>query len=359
MPGCAPEQPLVEVNGRLQFGLPGQPLFPALPPDSKLKPTLDWVVQTDRGGPMGAELSYITGGMTWEADYNVIAQPSGNTLDLMGWVTIDNRCGKTFENARIQLMAGDVNKVAPQPIMARVTAAAGGFGGGVSAPPVTEQPFDEYHLYTLERPTTLHDGETKQVEFVRTSGINTKRLYVYDGGRLDPARVQNQNWEYLRMQRNIGSANNTKVWVMQEFANSSLNHLGIALPRGRLRFYRSDDFGALQFVGENTIDHTPKDETIRVYTGNAFDLAGERRSTNFRADAAQAWVDESFEIKVRNHKTTAANVRVVEHLYRGATWTILDHSTAFLNKDAHTVEFNVTIPPDGEQTVTYAVHYTW
>ncbi|MGH9523835.1 MAG: DUF4139 domain-containing protein [Terriglobales bacterium] len=359
-PGCEPQTPLIEVNGKLEFGLPGKPLFPALPQDTNLNPTIDWQLRSDHPGPLEAELSYITGGMTWEADYNVIAPASGNTLDLVGWVTMDNRSGKTFENAHVQLMAGDVNKIQPGgQIRDRLQVMNGGMGGGIGAPPVTEKPFDEYHLYSLQRPTTLREGETKQVEFVRATGITAKRVYIYDGSRIDPARLQNQNWEYLRFQRDLGVGNNTKVWVMQEFKNTEQNHLGMPLPKGRLRFYRLDDAGSLQFIGENTIDHTPKDETIRVYTGNAFDMVGERRRTNFRSDQGQSTVDESFEIKVRNHKKEPVDVTIVEHLYRGSGWDITSSSAKWDKKDSNTIEFPVTIPADGEQTVIYSVHYAW
>ncbi len=182
--GCAPEEPLIEVAGKLQFGLPGRPLFPALPQDTNLKPTLDWTLQADRGGPLDAELSYVTGGMTWEADYNVIAPTSGDTLDLIGWVTMENRTGKTFENAHIKLMAGDVNKIRPGSSMHRIWVVwpSGGIAGGVGGgPPVTEKPFDEYHLYTLERHATFRDRETKQVEFVRVPA-STPSAYTYMTG---------------------------------------------------------------------------------------------------------------------------------------------------------------------------------
>ena len=359
--GCAPQEPLIEVNGKLQLGLPGRPLFPALPQDMNLKPTLDWTVAADGSGPLDAELSYVTGGMTWAAAYNVIAPLSGNTLELIGWVNMENYSGRGFENAHIQLMAGDVNKIKPGypfafAMAGPVNGIAGGVGGGA---PVTESAFDDYHLYTLARTTTLRDGESKQVEFVRASGIPGHRMYVFDGGRLDPQRFQGQNWEYLRFQREIGTTDNTKIWIMQEFKNSQQNHLGMPLPKGRLRFYRRDDSGALQFIGENTIDHTPKDETIRVYSGNAFDLVGERRRTNFRSDQQQAFVDESFEITVRNHKKESVDVTLVEHLYRGAGWDITSKSTKYSKKDSSTIEFPVTVPADGEQTVTYAVHYSW
>ncbi len=363
-PGCQTEQPLIEVNGNLQFSLPGTPLFPALPPDTNLLPTLDWTVTTDRAGPLEAELSYITTGMTWEADYNVIAPPVGDVLDLVGWVTMDNRTGKTFENARIALMAGDVNKVQPGAMYDRdrlQVSQMAAVGGSIGRPPVTEKTFDEYHLYTLERAATLRDRETKQVEFVRAAGVPAKRLYVYDGGRIDPVRLQQYggNWEYVRQQRDLGTESSPKIWIMQEFKNTAANHLGMALPKGRMRFYRRDEGGALQFVGENTIDHTPRDETIRVYTGNAFDLTGTRRRTNFRIDQQQGTADESFEIKVRNHKKEPVDVTIVEHLYRSAGWDIPSSSTKFEKKDSHTAEFPVTIPADGEQTVIYSVHYSW
>jgi hypothetical protein len=365
MAGCGPEEPLIEIGGKLQFGLPGRPLFPALPQDTNLKPTLDWVLQADRGGPLDGELSYVTGGMSWEADYNVIAPSHGDTLDFVGWVTMENNTGKTFENARIKLMAGDVSKIQPSVPASRFVFRAGaGVGGGVAgAPPVTEKPFDEYHLYNLERPATLRDRETKQVEFVRAAGVHAKRIYVYDGGRIDPARLQQQgNWEYMRIQRDFASfgiEQSTKVWVMQEFKNSEQNHLGMPLPKGRLRFYRRDDAGAIEFIGENTIDHTPRDETIRVYTGNAFDLTGSRRRTNFRSEHQQGWVDESFEIKVRNHKNEPVDVTITEHFYRGSGWDITSSSTKYEKKDSHTAEFPVTVQPDGEQTVIYSVHYSW
>jgi hypothetical protein len=225
-------------------------------------------------------------------------------------------------------------------------------------PPVTEKAFDEYHLYTLERPTTLHDGETKQVEFVRATGVKSKTIYVYDGWKIEP-NYQNWSMESIRNQEAFGTQSNPKVWVMQEFKNSSENHLGMPLPKGRVRFYRRDDDGQLEFTGENEIDHTPKDEMIRIYTGNAFDLTGERRRTDYKSNFNARWVDETFEIKVRNHKTTPVEVRIVEHLYRWSNWDISKNSDSFNKVDSQTVAFNVQLPPDSEKVVTYQVHYSW
>ena len=225
------------------------------------------------------------------------------------------------------------------------------------APVVQEKSFDEFHLYTLQRPTTLHDQETKQVELVRTTGLHAQRLYIYDGAQV--AQYAYYNPEQIRQDASYGTQSNPKVWVMQEFNNSEANHLGIPLPKGRLRFYRRDTDGHLEFVGENSIDHTPKDETVRVYTGNAFDVVGERKRTNYHVESNQHWSEESFEIRVRNHKKEPVDVRVVEHLYRWNNWKLTEQSTASHKTNAQTVEFPVTIQPDGETVVTYTVHYSW
>src|SRR5207248_10674930 len=188
------------------------------------------------------------------------------------------------------------------------------------APAVTEKAFDEYHLYTLERATTLRDRETKQVESIHASGVASKQLYVYDGAKIDFNRYGGCNWENTRNDHSYGTESNPKIWVMREFADSQANHMGMPLPKGRVRFYRHNDDGQIEFTGENVIDHTPRDENVRVYTGNAFDMAGERRRTDYRLELNQHYLDESFEIKVRNHKKESVDVRVVEHLYRWLTW---------------------------------------
>jgi len=351
-------EPVIEVNGKLQFTLPGQPLFPALADDTVLKPTLSWELETDRPGRLSAELSYITGGMTWEASYNVVAPAKGNDMELVGWVTLDNQSGKTFQNARIKLMAGDVNKVQRGfEARAMVEVNASGMGDMVR-PPVTEKAFDEYHLYTLERPTTLHDRETKQVEFVRANGVHGRTVYVYDGWKPDE-NYGNWSMENIRNQEAFGTQSNSKVWVMQEIKNSAENHLGMPLPKGKVRFYRRDDDGQLEFTGENVIDHTPKDELIRVYSGNAFDLTGERRRTDFHWDSSDRWVEESFEIKLRNHKSAPVEIRIVEHLYRWSNWEVRKNSDPFEKTNSQQVAFNVQIPPGGEKVVTYQVHYSW
>ena len=354
------DEPVIEVNGQLQFSLPGQPIFPALADDTILKPTLSWELAAGKAGTAPAELSYVTGGMNWVSSYNVIAPPSGNELEMVGWVTLDNQSGKTFPDARIKLMAGDVNKVQAGglTVAGRNVLAMDAMTAGTGRPVVTEKAFDEYHLYTLENPTTLHDRETKQVEFVRAAGILSKTGYVYDGLRLEQ-NYAGWTMETIRAQEGYGVLSNPKVWVIEEFKNSNDNHLGMPLPKGRVRFYRRDQDGQLEFTGENEIDHTPKDEMIRIYTGNAFDLTGERHRLNYKMDSGARWVDEDFEIKVRNHKTSTAEVRVVEHLYRWTNWEIRKNSDPFSKVDSQTIAFTVKVPSDGEKTVDYQVHYSW
>lgn len=352
--------PIIEMDGVLRFGLPGIPLFPSLKDDTILKPTLTWQIGADVGGPLDAELAYVTGGMTWKADYNVVSPAEGDQIELHGWITMDNQSGRTFPEARIKLMAGDVAKLQP-----------GIAGGGPLARPMSEmawdagQPvvreksFDEYHLYTLERPTTLRDRETKQVEFVSAQQVQSQRIYVYEGADLRDPRWSGMDLLALRDQPDYGVRSNPKIWVMREFRNSRENNLEIPLPAGRLRFYRKDEDGRLEFVGEGQIDHTPVNEEIRVYTGNAFDLVGQRTRTHFAVDHGSNWLDEAFEITLRNHKKEAVEVRVVERLYRWANWEVVQRSQDFRKIDSQVIEFRVNVPAEGEARVTYKVHYTW
>ncbi|MCX7869204.1 MAG: DUF4139 domain-containing protein [Terrimicrobiaceae bacterium] len=354
-------QPIIEVDGVLRFSLPGEPLFPSLGDTTILKPQLSWIIASPKALQTEAELGYITGGMSWEASYNVVAPEKGDTLDITGWVTMDNQTGRDFENARIKLMAGDVNKIEPPGIaafgvgwMARSRA----MNEAVAEPQVTERSFDEYHLYSLERPTTLRDRQTKQVEFVRASGIPSETVYVYDGVLLDPNRWRGADARTRLMNEEFGSQSQTKVAVMREFKNTKANGLGIPLPKGRMRFYRADG-PRLEFTGENVIDHTPAEELVKIYTGDSFDLVGERKRTHFQVDSSNNWADESFEITLRNRKKEPAAIRVVEHLYRSANWEITAQSMPFRKLASDEIEFRAELAPGEERKITYTVHYTW
>jgi hypothetical protein len=353
VPGGGNTQPIIEVNGKLQFTLPGQPLFPDLCSDTILKPAFNWLLQSDKAGSFDAEVGYVTAGFDWSASYNLVSPEKGDLCDLVGWITINNTSGKTFENAKIKLMAGDVNKIQPMnrtfaQRLAMITDSVGG-----TAPAVSEKAFDEFHLYSIARPTTLHDHETKQVEFVHAEKMYAPTIYVYDG-------AVGYQFYGLNYDRGYGQSDNKKIIVQREFKNAETNQLGIALPAGKLRFYRRDADGQLQFVGENTIDHTPRNETVRITTGNSFDLVGERKQTDFHVDTSEKWINETFEIKLRNRKKTdAVEIRVVEHLYRWSNWNITAKSDEFTKKDSQTIEFRIPVKPDEERTVTYTVHYSW
>ncbi len=355
VPGGTAQEPIIEVGGKLQFSLPGQPLFPDLGDDTILKPTLNWRLQTDKPGSFDAEVGYVTEGLNWSASYNLVSPEKGDFVDFVGWITMENNCGKTFENAGIQLMAGDVNKIQPGPAYAaRFAMLANPTSEAATAPAVTEKAFDEFHLYSIARTTTLHDHETKQVEFVHAEKVYAPTIYVYDGA------ADYRFYGGLDLEQNRGQSDNKKILVQREFVNADTNHLGLALPAGKLRFYRRDEAGHLQFVGENTIDHTPRQETIRVTTGNAFELVGERKQTNFHLDSDNKTADETFSLKLRNRKKNApVEVRVIEHLYRWSNWAITAHSDEYVKTDSQTIEFRVPVKPDEEKVVTYTVHYSW
>ena len=332
-------EPIIEVDGKLQFLLPGSPIFPSLGTDNILKPTLNWKLNSASSGKINAEVAYLSRGFTWEASYNLVATDQSDLLDVVGWVTMNNQSGMTFADAKLKLMAGDVHRV--------VEAGIQPFGG-VSAMAanivmadkvVTEKSFDEFHLYTLGNPVTLRDKETKQVEFVRATGVKAARVYVYDGADRD------------------GDAG--KVQVYREFKNSEANKLGLALPKGKVRFYSQDGDRQLEFVGENQIDHTPKNETIRVLVGNSFDLVGERRLVSQTENSAERIATQTIEVKVRNRKKEPAEIRVVEHANRGGNWTLTSQSQPHAKKDATTFEFRVPLQPDEEKVITYAIRYTW
>ncbi|MGB7190473.1 MAG: hypothetical protein WBD10_10080, partial [Acidobacteriaceae bacterium] len=262
-------QPLIEVNGKMQFQLPGLPVFPASTNGLLLKPTLRWEIYSKDAARFPAELSYLTHGFNWNATYNVIAanaEAAGSgeePVDIVGWVTISNNSGTDFTNARIKLMAGDV-AIRPQGYGAGMGGVIGGANQFVMAAaprPVTQKSFDDFHLYNLNRIVTLKDRETKQIEFLRVTGVPVTRKYVYDGAELP---VMNYIYGAQYTQSEMGVASTKKVHIEQEFVNSKQNHLGMPLPAGVVRFYRTDSDGQMEFVGENTIDHTPDGGKIRL-----------------------------------------------------------------------------------------------
>ncbi|MBI4057030.1 MAG: DUF4139 domain-containing protein [Elusimicrobia bacterium] len=347
---------VMQVGDKIYLNPPGNPILPKLPEGLLTRPTLLWKINSQKGGDHNCEISYLTSGMGWRSDYVLVTNPQDDQMDLNAWVTINNNSGATYKDARLKLVAGDVHRADENRFVRDARAKSESYATNSAVPQFTEKSFFEYHLYTLQRPTTLSENETKQIEMASAAGVPLKKLFIYDG-------VQNIYWgnfnEYYRTDPNYGTQGNKKVWVMLEFKNSKANHLGMPLPQGKVRVYKKDTDGALEFIGEDAIDHTPKDENLRIKMGNAFDIVGERKRTSYQSDTRNRWFQESFEIRLRNHKESDVVVKVVEHLYRWTNWKVLDPSRSFSKKDAQTIEFEVPVKKDGESVVTYTVKYSW
>jgi hypothetical protein len=353
--------PMIEVDGKLQFQLPGTPIFPGSIDGLLLKPTLRWQIFSNAPAHFPAELSYLTHGFTWNATYNIIATGEGAStsgdemMDMVGWVTITNNSGTEFTDAKVKLMAGNV-AIAPPPPRPMFRAMAGMVAmDQVATLPVTQKSFDDFHLYDLNRQVTLKDGETKQVEFIRASAIPVTRKYIYDGAENLPGPIG----EGAYTQSEFGATSGRQVHVEQEFINSKKNHLGMPLPAGTMRFYRRDADGQMEFVGENSINHTPEDEKVKLTTGSAFDVTGERKRTNFKVNNQEHVIDESYSITIKNAKDKPVKVDIVEHLFRAANWDIVEKNTSFEKQDSSTIAFPVTVAAHGSQEISYTVHYSW
>jgi hypothetical protein len=345
-------EPVVEVDDKIQFGLPGKPQFPSLGGDTVLKPRLEWKIQSAIETKTEAELGYLTGGLSWQASYNLVAPEKGDTLDVVGWITMQNRSGRDFEDASIKLMAGDVSKIANPKTNQRVMAMA----AMADAAPVTEKAFDEFHLYSLPRRTTLRDRETKQVEFLRAGGVKSETVYLFQVDR--SGRWEGVDPGFRLTSEDFGLGGSTKISVVREFRNTKENQLGIPLPKGRVRFYRANG-EQLEFTGENEIDHTPADEVVKIHTGEAFDLVGERKRVDFRIDSANRRTEETFEILLKNRKKEPVTIRVVERLGRSANWQVVKNSDPFEKKRSDEIEFRIAVKPGEERKVVYSVIYTW
>ena len=331
--------------------------FGELPGGLITKPTLEWDVAASKGGTHKARVAYQTGGITWWADYNLLFTPGADAnsgfLDLGAWVSLLNQSGATYEDAKLKLVAGEVNRAqpaAPPPYvktaMRAVTMEDAGF---------EEKAFFEYHLYTLGRQTTIPNNSTKQIElFDAARRIPARKKLVYYG-------AQGFGWGGSpMMDRDYGPSSNQEVDVWLEFRNDKQAGLGMPLPAGRIRVSQLDTAdGSLEFIGEDTIDHTPKDEDVRVKLGVAFDVVGERKQTDFSVDSRGRVMEEAFEIRVRNHKDQAVEVVVRENLYRWSNWRVLSNSMDYQKKDARTIEFPVKVAKDGEAVITYRVRYSW
>ena len=358
----AGDPPLIEVNGKMQFQLPGTPVFPASTDGLLLKPTLRWQIDSAKAASFPAELDYLTKGMSWQATYNVVLPETTDTTgaelaDIIGWVTIQNNSGTDFPRATIQLMAGDVAEIRDTFVLkSRVSSGmAGGIMGGIATAP-TQKAFDDFHLYDFHRTLALHNGETKQVQFLEASRVSVRRTYQYEGN--SPV-VQPFYPGFHNEQQYLGNSGNTHVAILQEIKNSTANHLGMPLPAGRIRLYRKETGGQMQFVGEGMITHTPTEQTVKLVSGNAFDLSAKRRQTEFHVDSQRRTIDESFEIKLSNQKAQPVTIHAMEHMNRGENWEVMAKSSDFIKRDSSIIDFPVLVPAKGDTTLTYTVHYNW
>ncbi|MCG3115045.1 MAG: DUF4139 domain-containing protein [Candidatus Manganitrophus sp. SA1] len=319
---------------------PGKMIFPGLPENLLPNPTLVWRLENETTHPQNVEATYLTNGMTWRSDYVAILDKEDQKIDLTGWVTLDNKSGATFKNAKLKLVAGDVNRVLDRFETRDAPHALEMAAQKSAAAPFTEESFFEYHLYSLQRPTTLKDNQTKQVTLLTANQVPVKKRFLYHGAA-----------HFYRTQYGT-PISNQKVGVYVEIANKKENQLGMPLPKGTLRVYKADSDGSLQFIGEDRIDHTPKDETIKIKMGDAFDLVAQRKQTEWKKIAWDTY-EVAFEVSLRNHKETSATISVVEPI--PGDWEILKTTHDYQKVEAHTVQFDVPVGKDKEVKLQYRV----
>ncbi len=332
------ESPVYQVGKDIYLGHPGSVVLPQIPEELIAQPSLLWLLNND-GTDHELEATYLTGGVSWKADYVVTLNKDENAIGIEGWVTLDNQSGAAYQNAQLKLVAGEVN-IVPQMLARREKAKAMDVAMAMPAmAEMREETFAEYHLYSLARRTTIKQNQSKQVSLLSGQGIAVKKIYEYRG---------NEGFYSQPMPRVTAE----KVGVFLSFWNKQENQLGMPLPSGIMRVYQEDRDGMLQFSGEDRIKHTPKDEELRLRLGNAFDLVGERTQTDYKRIADNVHQSE-FEIVLRNHKETAVTIDVVEPIT--GDWDILKSSLPFEKKDAQTAIFHVPVPKDGEVRVTYRV----
>lgn len=335
---------VLKVGDRIETGVPGRIVFPDVPETLRDRPTLVLDLVSASAGPREVELSYLTGGLSWKADYVAELAPGGGSLDLSGWVTLTNASGTPYPDAKLQLVAGDVHRVQEE-LALRRDFARPEMAVAAPAPAMREEPLFEYHLYTLERPTTLKENQTKQVALLAAEKIPVRREY----------RLQGQDYYYRDRFGDLGQK--LKAAVFLEFDNREKSGLGAPLPRGIVRVYQRDKRGAAQFVGEDRIDHTPKNETVRLRLGDAFDLTAERRQTDFRrisASEKEGYVFESaYRIELKNAKKEPVTVKVVEPV--PGDWTVLKESHPHTKGDAANAVWEVPVPAEGRAVLEYRV----
>jgi len=337
------EGPVWKVGNEIITGMGADRyVFPDLPENLYSKPTLVWLLDNSRAGEQTVEASYLTNQVNWNADYVLTIRADQKAADLNGWVTVINNSGTAFRNAQLQLVAGEVHRVseappaAPRPMAMRAAQAV--------ATQFVQEPISEYHLYTLERRTNIQNNETKQVSLLDATGISINKIFEVDG----------QQYYYHNAQR-PGEPIKEPVQVHIKFKNSQENSLGIPLPAGTARVYQGDSKGRVQFIGEDRIGHTPKDETLDLHVGNAFDVIAERKQTDFKAYGRA--FEFAFEISLRNHKPEPITVIVNEPI--GGDWTMLDSNYKHEKTAAFAAQFTVPVAANAESLLKYRVRVQW
>jgi hypothetical protein len=335
--------PVWQIGNEIVTGLHADHIrFPELPDTLYSRPTLIWTLENTGSDRHRVEASYLAGKLAWSADYVLRVARDDRSGDLDGWVTVTNGSGTSFRNARLQLVAGDLNRV--RQVVGRMldemrTRAE------APAPPMAQESFSDYHLYTLNRKTTINNSQTKQVSMLEGTAIPVQKRYVVDGQEF-----------YYRNAQHPGAPVKDVVQVYYQFKNEQGSGLGVPLPAGVVRVYQEDSKGGVQFVGEDRIDHTPKDETLNIKIGNAFDVVAERRQIDFEKVAASVYEVE-YEVTVRNHKSAPVGVEVNEPI--GGTWKILRSSHEWTRTDAWAAQFRLTVPAEGAATLKYRVRVTY
>jgi hypothetical protein len=337
------EGPVWKVGNEIITGMGADRyVFPDLPENLYSKPTLVWLLENNKTGEQTVEASYLTNQVNWNADYVLTIRSGEKAADLNGWVTVINKSGTAFRNAQLQLVAGEVHRVseaeakAPRPMAMRAAQAV--------SPQFVQEPISEYHLYTLERRTNLQDNETKQISLLDATGVSFDKVFEVDG----------QQYYYHNPQR-PGEPIKEPVQVHIKFKNSQENSLGIPLPAGTVRVYQGDSKGRVQFIGEDRIGHTPKDETLDLHIGNAFDVVAERKQTDFKAYGRA--FEFAFEISLRNHKPDPITVVVNEPI--GGDWTMLDSNYKYEKTAAFAAQFTVPVAANAESVLKYRVRVQW
>jgi hypothetical protein len=333
--------PVFEINGQIHLGHNGRLVLPSLPDNLVSKPTLVWLLRNAIAGPQRVEASYLTGGITWKADYVMVINAADTKSDVTGWVTIDNRSGATYGNASLKLVAGDVNRAVEGRRAARLMdVAAKAASNQEAARDFKSEGFFEYHLYTLDGRTTIKDNQTKQLTLMAAADVPVVKQLIYYGAQ-----------DYYRTSYGLPMSNQ-KVGVYLDIKNSQENRLGLPLPRGKVRVYKADASGSQQFVGEDWIDHTPRDERVMIKMGDAFDVVGERTQKEWRKIGSNLYEVE-WEISLRNHKKDDQTVTVIEPV--PGDWQVLTSTHAWEKPEAHTLKFQVPVVKEGASRLTYRV----